>query len=105
MLNSTSRQWHTGIANSSGQLGHNLCDHIYGNTGSGYLPQLLSQPSFLNNVSESTIAWMPRRQNLRSPREERFIRGHAAYPYGGCASRGESIVEESRVGYYKNGSG
>ena len=30
MLNSKSRHWPTGIANSSGQLGRNLCDHLYG---------------------------------------------------------------------------
>src|SRR5205823_7042307 len=28
LLNSKSRQWPTGIANSSGQLGRNLCDHL-----------------------------------------------------------------------------
>ena len=30
MLNSKSRHWPTGIANSSGQLGRNLCEHLYG---------------------------------------------------------------------------
>ena len=30
MLNSKSRFWPNGVANSSGQLGHNLCDHLYG---------------------------------------------------------------------------
>ena len=46
MLNSRSRHWPTGIANSSGQLGKNLCDHLYGTSGYGYMPQLLGQPSF-----------------------------------------------------------
>jgi len=27
---------------------------------------------------------MPRWQNLRSPREEKFIRGYSIYPTGGC---------------------
>ncbi len=85
MLNSKSRHWPTGIANSSGQLGRNLCDHIYGDSGHGYLPQLLGQPSFPDNVSDSTIAWMPRWQNLRHPHEEAFIRGYSMYPGGGCA--------------------
>ena len=44
MLNSKSRHWPTGIANSSGQLGRNLCEHLYGSPGYGYLPQLLGQP-------------------------------------------------------------
>lgn len=84
MLNSKSRHWPTGIANSSSQLGRNLCDHLYGTTAYGYLPQLLGQPSFPDSVSDSTIAWMPRWQNLKSPREEKFIRGYSIYPGGGC---------------------
>lgn len=85
MLNSKSRHWPDGIANSSGELGRNLCDHIYGDSGHGYLPQLLGQPSFPDNVSDSTIAWMPRWQNLKNPHEEKFIRGYSAYPGGGCS--------------------
>jgi len=84
MLNSKSRHWPTGIANSSGQLGRNLCDHLYGESARGYFPQLLGQPSFPDNVSDATIAWMPRWQNLRNPHEENFIRGYSVYPGGGC---------------------
>lgn len=84
MLNSRSRQWPTGIANASGQLGRNLCDHLYGTSASGYLPQLVGRPSVPDNVSNSTIAWMPRWQNLTKPREEKFIRGYSVYPGGGC---------------------
>lgn len=84
LLNSKSRHWPTGIANSSGQLGRNLCDHVYGISASGYLPQLLGQPSFPDNVSDSSIAWMPRWQNLQNPHEEKFIRGYSLYPDGGC---------------------
>lgn len=84
MLNSRSRQWPTGIANSSGQLGRNLVDHLYGESAYGFLPQLLGQPSFPDSVSDCTIAWMPRWQNLKSPYEEKFIRGYAVYPGGGC---------------------
>jgi choline dehydrogenase-like flavoprotein len=85
LLNSKSRQWPTGIANSSGQVGRNLCDHMYGTPAHGYLPQLAGQPSFPDNVSGSTIAWMPRWQNLANPREEKFIRGYSVYPGGGCS--------------------
>ena len=84
MLNSKSRHWPNGIANSSGQLGRNLCDHLYGESASGYLPQLLGQPSFPDNVGDNTVAWMPRWQNLNNPREERFVRGYSVYPGGGC---------------------
>jgi choline dehydrogenase-like flavoprotein len=84
LLNSKSRRWPTGLANSSGQVGRNLCDHLYGTTGNGYLPQLMGQPSFPDNVSAAQVAWMPRWQNLKNPREEKFIRGYSVYPYGGC---------------------
>ena len=69
MLNSKSRHWPNGIANSSGQLGRNLCDHLYATTASGYLPQLLGQPSFPDNVGANSIAWMPRWQNLEHAHE------------------------------------
>lgn len=85
LLNSKSRRWPNGIANPSGQVGRNLCDHLYGTTARGYLPQLRGQPSFPDNVSSSTIAWMPRWQNLDNPHREAFIRGYSVYPDGGCA--------------------
>lgn len=84
MLNSRSRHWPAGIANSSGQLGRNLCDHLYGTSARGYLPQLLGQPSFPDNVSTATVAWLPRWQNLQAPRQQAFIRGYSFYPGGGC---------------------
>jgi choline dehydrogenase-like flavoprotein len=85
LLNSKSRHWPHGIANSSGQAGRNLCDHLYGTTARGYLPQLLGQPTFPDNVSASTVAWLPRWQNLENPRQEKFIRGYSVYPDGGCS--------------------
>src|SRR5260370_31936891 len=85
MLSSKSRQWPNGIANSSGQLGRNLCEHLYGQSANGYLPQLLGQPSFPDSVGDNTIAWMPRWQNLTNPHEEKFVRGYSVYPGGGCA--------------------
>jgi choline dehydrogenase-like flavoprotein len=75
----------SGVANSSGQAGRNLCDHLYGTTARGYFPQLLGQPSFPENVSSSTVAWMPRWQNLSNPHQEKFIRGYSVYPDGGCS--------------------
>jgi choline dehydrogenase-like flavoprotein len=84
MLNSRSTRWPDGIANGSGQLGRNLCDHLYGTAAYGCLPQLVGREPFPDNVSASTIAWMPRWQNLDNPRQERFVRGYGVYPGGGC---------------------
>lgn len=84
LLNSRSRHWPGGIANSSGQVGKNLCDHMYGTSGRGYLPQLLGAPSFPDNVTNGTVAWLPRWQNLANPHAEKFIRGYSFYPGGGC---------------------
>ena len=78
MLNSRSKYWPTGIANSERQVGGNLCDHLYGCPGYGYLPQLLGQPPTPDNIAHSTTAWLPRWQNLKNPREEKFIRGYSS---------------------------
>jgi choline dehydrogenase-like flavoprotein len=83
LLNSKSSRWPDGIANSSGQLGRNLCDHMYGEPVTGYLPQLLGQPPFPDNVGDCQVAWMPRWQNLRDPHEEKFVHGYSMYPWGG----------------------
>ncbi len=53
-------------------LASNLCDHLYGCPGYGYLPQLLGQPPCPDNIADSTVAWMPRWQNLKNPHEEKF---------------------------------
>ena len=55
------------------------------NPGHGYLPQLVGQPPTPDNIASSTVAWMPRWQNLKNPREEKFIRGYSVYIGGGCA--------------------
>ena len=83
MLNSKSRRWPTGIANSSSQLGKNLCEHLYGGPGYGHLPRLLGQAPLPDNIADST-AWMPRWQNLKNPREEKSIRDYSLYIGGGC---------------------
>lgn len=84
MLNSKSRRWADGIANSSGQLGRNLCDQLYGECANGHLPQLRGQPSFPDSVGDNAVAWLPRWQNLDDAHAESFVRGYSVYPGGGC---------------------
>ena len=57
---------------------------MYGTSGRGYLPQLLGAKSFPDNVTNGTVAWAPRWQNLENPKQEKFIRGYSFYPGGGC---------------------
>jgi choline dehydrogenase-like flavoprotein len=85
LLNSKSRLWPNGMANSSGQVGRNLCDHLYANTANGYLPRFVGKANFPDGVGANTIAWMPRWQNLKNPHEEKFVRGYSVYPDGGCS--------------------
>jgi choline dehydrogenase-like flavoprotein len=58
LLNSKSRQFPDGLANSSGQVGRNLVDHVQCN-GAGSLPQLYGLES-LNTDSYGGGAYMPR---------------------------------------------
>src|SRR5258708_2220638 len=84
MLNSKSRHWPTGIANSSGMLGKNLIDHLYGCPGYGVIPRLVGQPPPPDNIADSTVRWMPPWPKPTNPRKEKFIRGDSVYVGGGC---------------------
>ena len=57
---------------------------MYGTSAHGYLAQLLGKPSFPDNVTNATVAWLPRWQNLANPKQESFLRGYFFYPGGGC---------------------
>src|SRR5262249_61472583 len=52
MLNSKSRHWPTGVANSSGQVGRNISDRLYGTPAYGFLPQLVRQPPPRDTVDD-----------------------------------------------------
>jgi choline dehydrogenase-like flavoprotein len=73
MLNSTSRFWPNGIANSSGVLGHYLMDNFIGVRSSGTLPILMK--SDREPEGRPNSAFMPRWQNLDG-QNGRFLRGY-----------------------------
>jgi choline dehydrogenase-like flavoprotein len=58
LLNSTSRQYPNGLANSSGQVGRNIVDQVQC-SGGGFLPQLYDLES-MNTDSYGGGAYMPR---------------------------------------------
>jgi choline dehydrogenase-like flavoprotein len=80
MLNSTSGRYPTGIANSSGALGHYLMDHVTGGGASGVLPVLKGIPDTRGNRPNGI--YIPRFRNLED-RHPDFLRG---YGYQGGAS-------------------
>ncbi len=79
MLNSTSDRYPTGIANSSGALGHYLMDHVTGGGASGVLPVLKDVPDTRGNRPNGI--YIPRFRNLED-RQPDFLRG---YGYQGSA--------------------
>ncbi len=79
MLNSTSDRYPTGIANSSGVLGHYLMDHVTGGGASGVLPVLKGVPDTRGNRPNGI--YIPRFRNLED-RQPNFLRG---YGYQGGA--------------------
>lgn len=82
MLNSRSRQHPTGIANSSGVLGHYLMDHVMGGGASGGLPILKGTPDTRGNRPNGI--YIARFRNI-AEKHTGFLRG-----YGFQGSAGES---------------
>lgn len=74
MLNSVSRSWPDGIANSSGVLGHYLMDNIGGPAVSGLLPQLRDREVVNEDGKSSGIDIVPYR-NIDS-RHPKFLRSY-----------------------------
>jgi choline dehydrogenase-like flavoprotein len=84
MLNSRSARFPDGIANGSGELGHNLMDHPYQVGANADVPGFDDRYFFGRRPNG---IYIPRFRNLRGPDSDRlgFVRG---YGYQGAASRG-----------------
>ncbi|MGB7845062.1 MAG: GMC family oxidoreductase [Candidatus Acidiferrum sp.] len=72
LLNSSTPEFSSGLANSSGQLGHNLMDHIKGGGAKGIIPGYDDHRSFGNRPN---IAYMPRFRNVKD-KHPGFLRGY-----------------------------
>lgn len=72
LFNSATPEFSSGLANSSGELGHNLMDHIKGGGATAIIPGNPDRTSFGNRPN---IAYMPRFRNLRQ-KQNGFIRGY-----------------------------
>ena len=80
LLNSKTSRFPTGLGNSSGELGRNLMDHVFGAGATGTIPGMEGQRYFGNRPNGVYIA---RFRNVKE-RHPRFLRG---YGFQGGASR------------------
>jgi len=72
LLNSATPESPAGLANSSGELGHNLMDHIKGGGATSVIPGYEDRHSFGNRPN---IAYMPRFRNIKD-KQPGFLRGY-----------------------------
>lgn len=72
LFNSATGEFSSGLANSSGELGHNLMDHIKGGGATAIIPGNSDRTSFGNRPN---IAYMPRFRNVRQM-QAAFLRGY-----------------------------
>jgi choline dehydrogenase-like flavoprotein len=81
LLNSATREFPTGLANSSGEVGHNVMDHIMGGGASG----TIDAPADKMPVGRRPNGiYLPRFRNLPGRPKSSFLRGYA---YQGGAGR------------------
>ncbi|MGC1562411.1 MAG: GMC family oxidoreductase, partial [Bradyrhizobium sp.] len=82
LLNSSTREYPAGLANSSGALGHYLMDHVVGGGATGHLPNMKTPPN-ANEPQRPNGIYIPRFRNTPSAKKHsQFIRG---YGYQGGA--------------------
>lgn len=80
LLNSATTEFPNGLANSSGELGHNLMDHHMGSGAEGILPGHADKIPFGDRPNG---IYIPRFRNVRTKQKD-FVRG---YGYQGGSSR------------------
>jgi len=83
LLNSSTREYPNGLANSSGVLGHYLTAHVRSGGGSGEFPLFRAQAT-LGGPTKPVGIYVPRFRNLKNqPQAKNFLRG---YGYEGESS-------------------
>src|SRR3989449_5385518 len=73
LLNSASTEFPNGLANSSGELGHNLMDHHMGSGAGGEMPGHEDKMPFGNRPNG---IYIPRFRNVKTKHKD-FVRGYA----------------------------
>jgi len=103
LLLSRSRQYPNGIANSSGHVGHNFCEHVMGPGVTGLVRDQVGKPHTLDDGRPGGF-YVPRFRNL-TDRQPGFIRGygfeggsgHAMFPPGAWGTPGFGVDFKRRV--------
>jgi choline dehydrogenase-like flavoprotein len=80
LLNSSTPEFSNGLANSSGELGHNLMDHVMGSGAEGYIP---GHEDKIDVGRRPNGIYVPRFRNVKTKFPD-FLRG---YGYQGGAYR------------------
>jgi choline dehydrogenase-like flavoprotein len=86
LLNSSTPRFSAGLANTSGELGKHLMDHVFGAGASGTLPGIAQQPV---THRRPNCVYVPRFRNVSTnsnDRTSKFVRGYAFQ--GGGSQRG-----------------
>ena len=111
LLNSSTREYPAGLANSSGALGHYLMDHVVGGGATGHLPDMKIRPN-ANEPQRPNGIYIPRFRNTPSTKKHsQFIRGYGYQGEGGPAFNfgaegyGTSFKGAVKEGVYSIGMG
>jgi len=83
LLLSKSRLYPNGLANSSGHVGHNFCEHLMGPRIYGQMKELVGKPPTLDDGRPGGF-YLTRFRNL-SDRHPKFIRGYGFEGNSGCS--------------------
>lgn len=84
MLNSKTREHPTGLANSSGVLGHYLMDNFKSGFISGWLPHLKAAQILNDDGAGGGHVYVPRFTNIPGGRKSAFLRGWQYQPGSGA---------------------
>ena len=82
MLLSKSTLYPNGIGNSSGQVGHNFCEHLMGPSVSGFMPSMVGKPR-TNDDGRPGGFYIPTFTNVKT-RNPNFLRGYGFEGGSGC---------------------
>jgi len=89
LLNSATPEFPSGLANSSGEVGHNLMDHIKGGGARGIFGGYEKMRTIGNRPN---IAYMPRFRNVKEKQRD-FLRGYGLQTYSFQEGWGRGAME------------